>query len=292
MDGAHDTVRLRLDLAYDGRAFAGWAVQPGLRTVQGVLEEGIARISRPGRPRVTVAGRTDTGVHARGQVVHVDLPLERWEAMPGRSDRAPGESMVARLAGVLPDDVVVRSAEPAPPGFDARFSAQHRHYTYRIVDDPDLRDPLRRGWTLWARRRLDVDAMHASMQPLLGLRDFAAYCRPRPGATTIRELTRMDWCRVEEGADAGLVVARVSADAFCHNMVRSLVGASLAVGEGRRPVEFPAEHLRGRRRTSDAGRAAAHGLVLEAVDYPPDAELASRARQVRARRMDEDVDED
>ena len=291
---AMETVRVRLDLAYDGTGFAGWATQPSLRTVQGALEEGLERVLRLGAlglpaPRLTVAGRTDAGVHARGQVAHVDIPVKRWEALPGRSDREPGESLVARLAGVLPRDVVVHRAGLAPAGFDARFSALYRRYAFRIADDPRLRDPLRRTHVLWHRRPLDVGAMHDAVQALRGVRDFAAFCKPRPGATTIRELKELDWERPAEGPDAGLVVARVVADAFCHNMVRSLVGASVAVGEGRKPVGWPAEVLASKRRELNAAVVPAHGLVLEEVVYPPDAELAERADRVRALRMDEDV---
>ncbi|MCB7136747.1 tRNA pseudouridine(38-40) synthase TruA [Cellulosimicrobium marinum] len=286
------TVRVRLDLAYQGTRFAGWARQPALRTVQGALEDGLATLLRGAAPRLTVAGRTDAGVHARGQVAHVDLPQDRWDALPGRSDRAPGDALVARLAGVLPGDVVVHRAALAPAGFDARFSALHRAYTYRVADDPALRDPLRREWTLWNRRPLDVDAMDAAVRPLLGVRDFAAFCKPRPGATTIRELQHLSWSRPVDGPDAGLVVARVRADAFCHNMVRALVGASLAVGEGRRDVAWPAALLASRRRDGGAGVVPAHGLVLEEVTYPPDAELALRAEQIRAVRNEEDVWDD
>ncbi|WP_336707638.1 tRNA pseudouridine(38-40) synthase TruA [Oerskovia sp. USHLN155] len=282
-------VRVRLDLAYQGTAFAGWARQPGLRTVEGALEDGLGQILRGDPPRLTVAGRTDAGVHARGQVAHVDLPRAAWDAMPGRSDRTPGDALVARLGGVLPGDVVVHRATPAPEGFDARFSALYRSYTFRIVDDPALRDPLRREWVLWNRKPLDADAMHEALQPLLGVRDFAAFCKPRPGATTIRELQHLSWERATDGPDAGLVVAHVRADAFCHNMVRALVGASVAVGEGRRPVSWPTEVLAARRRDAGAGVVPPHGLVLEAVTYPPDDELAARAERVRAVRMDEDV---
>jgi tRNA pseudouridine38-40 synthase len=282
-------VRVRLDLAYQGTHFAGWARQPGLRTVQGALEDAFATLLRGDAPRLTVAGRTDAGVHARGQVAHVDLTTAQWESLPGRSDRAPGEALVARLGGVLPGDLVVRRATPAADGFDARFSALHRAYTYRVADDPALRDPLRREWTLWNRRPLDVAAMDAAVRPLLGVRDFAAFCKPRPGATTIRELQHLSWSRPTEGPDAGLVVAHVRADAFCHNMVRALVGASLAVGEGRRDVAWPAALLASRRRDGGAGVVPAHGLVLEAVTYPPDEELADRAERIRAVRNEEDV---
>ncbi|WP_435738993.1 tRNA pseudouridine(38-40) synthase TruA [Cellulosimicrobium sp. PMB13] len=289
MGPARDAVRVRLDLAYQGTRFAGWARQPGLRTVQGALEDAFATLLRGDPPRLTVAGRTDAGVHARGQVAHVDLTRAQWEALPGRSDREPGSALVARLGGVLPSDVVVRRATPAPEGFDARFSALHRAYTYRVVDDPEQRDPLRREWTLWNRRPLDVAAMDAAVRPLLGVRDFAAFCKPRPGATTIRELQHLSWSRPTDGPDAGLVVAHVRADAFCHNMVRALVGASLAVGEGRRDVAWPAALLASRRRDGGAGVVPSHGLVLEEVTYPPDEQLADRAERIRAVRNEEDV---
>ncbi len=283
-------IRLRLDLSYRGTDFSGWATQPGLRTVQGALEEALARVLRLPSVRLTVAGRTDAGVHSRGQVAHLDVPREVWEAVVGRSGRAPGDALVSRLAGVLPTDVVVHRAAPAPQGFDARFSALRRRYSYRIADRPELRDPLTRDWVLWNRAGLDVAAMDRACQPLLGLRDFAAYCRPREGASTIRELQELRWTRVEDGPERGLVVSSVQADAFCHNMVRALVGASLAVGEGRRDEEWPAKVLEGRRRDSGAGVVPAHGLVLEEVVYPADDELAARAERIRARRMDEEVE--
>ncbi|MGF0115802.1 tRNA pseudouridine(38-40) synthase TruA [Promicromonospora sp. Marseille-Q5078] len=290
-----DTLRVRLDLAYDGTRFAGWATQPRLRTVQGVLEDALATVLRTGplglpRPRLTVAGRTDAGVHARGQVAHVDVPRERWDVLPGRSDREPGVALADRLAGVLPPDVVVHRAAEAPAGFDARFSALHRRYAYRVADRPALRDPLRRDWVLWHRRPLDVEAMHRAMQPLVGLHDFAAFCKPREGATTIRELTHLAWDRPDAGPDAGLAVATVQADAFCHSMVRALVGMSLAVGEGRRDADAPAAVLAGRSRSAAAGVVAARGLVLEHVAYPDDDALAARADRVRARRDPGEVD--
>jgi len=291
----HDSLRVRLDLAYDGTHFAGWAAQPRLRTVQGVLEDALATVLRTAplgldRPRLTVAGRTDAGVHARGQVAHVDVPRERWDQMPGRSDREPGVALADRLAGVLPPDVVVHRTSVAPAGFDARFSALHRRYAYRIADGAGRRDPLRRDWVLWHRRPLDVDAMDRAMRPLVGLHDFAAFCKPREGATTIRELTRLSWERPESGPDAGLVVATVQADAFCHSMVRALVGMAIAVGEGRRGQDAPAAVLAGRSRSAAAGVVAARGLVLEHVAYPDDDELAARAARIRARRSADEVD--
>nr|WP_098485504.1 tRNA pseudouridine synthase A [Georgenia soli] len=285
-------MRVRLDLAYDGTEFAGWARQPGLRTVQGALEDALTTVLRLHRPaRLTVAGRTDAGVHARGQVAHVDVPREAWEALPGRSDRTPAEALVSRLAGVLgrggvprgSSDVVVRRAGEAPPGFDARFSAVWRRYVYRVADATALRDPLRRRDVLWHGRELDVAAMDVAARLLLGEHDFAAYCKPREGATTIRTLLELEWRQVPAGEpDAGLVVATVRADAFCHSMVRALVGASLAVGEGRRPSSWPAEVLAAGVREPSVTVAPAHGLTLEEVAYPDDARLAERAAQARA----------
>lgn len=297
MAGVNEFIRVRLDLAYDGTDFAGWARQPGLRTVEGALEDGLARILRSeqlGRPtpRFTVAGRTDSGVHARGQVAHVDIQADDWARLPGRSDRGPGEALVSRLSGVLPADVVLRRAAPAPAGFDARFSALRRRYTYRIADAAALRDPLRRRHVLWTRKPLDVAAMDAAVRPLTGVRDFASYCKPRPGATTIRELQHIAWERPVDGPDAGLAVGHVVADAFCHNMVRALVGASIGVGEGRRPVSWPAELLASRRRDAGVFVVPPEGLCLEEITFPPDTELAARADAVRAKRMDEDVWDD
>ena len=185
----------------------------------------------PAPPKLTVAGRTDAGVHARGQVIHTDVPAAAWS---GAADRA-----ISRLAGVLPADVRVHAASPAPAGFDARFSALWRRYAYRVCDDEAAADPLRRHETLWYFRRLDLAAMNEAARRCLGEHDFAAFCRRREGATTIRALRTLDWHR----DDHGIAIATVVADAFCHNMVRSLVGALLAVGEGRRPPGWPAAVL-------------------------------------------------
>jgi tRNA pseudouridine38-40 synthase len=257
------TVRLRLDIAYDGTDFSGWADQPGRRTVQGTLEAAIATVTRLPEARLTVAGRTDAGVHARGQVAHVDL-----------SSLAAGEpdALTRRLARLLPDDVRVRRIRPAPDGFDARFSAIWRRYAYRICDDTSAADPLVRRHVLSWPRRLDLIAMNTAATALLGEHDFAAYCKKREGATTIRALRELTWSR-----DADVLTARVVADAFCHNMVRSLVGALVAVGEGRQPVEWPAEVLRGGSRDPRVGVFGPSGLTLEEVGYPADRELAARA---------------
>ena len=261
-------VRFRLDIGYDGTDFSGWAAQPGRRTVEATISAAIATVLRLAEaPSLTVAGRTDAGVHATGQVAHVDL----------EGGTEPSQ-LARRLAGVLPADIVVRAVTVAPPGFDARFSAIGRRYRYRVSDRTI--DPLRRRDTLAWHRPLDADAMTVSASGLVGEHDFAAYCRRREGATTIRTLRRLDATR----DDDGVVLIAAEADAFCHNQVRSMVGALLAVGDGRRPVDWPARVLAAGVRDSAVTVAPPHGLTLLGVDYPPDAELAERARTARARR--------
>ncbi|WP_099021853.1 tRNA pseudouridine(38-40) synthase TruA [Mycolicibacterium palauense] len=268
-----ETTRLRFDIAYDGTEFAGWAVQAGQRTVAGVLEEALSTVFRV-PVVVRVAGRTDAGVHATGQVAHADVPVDALthayprRPRPGEAEFAP---LVRRLARFLPADVRVREIVRAPDGFDARFSALRRHYVYRLSTAAWGVDPFAARYVTAWPRPLDVAAMSAASARLVGLRDFAAFCRHREGATTIRDLQRLDWVR-----DGDRVTAFVSADAFCWNMVRSLVGAVLAVGERRRDAEWLAGLLTVTRRSSDFAAAPARGLTLVGVDYPPADQLAAR----------------
>ncbi|MFS2294504.1 MAG: tRNA pseudouridine(38-40) synthase TruA [Actinomadura sp.] len=265
-------VRLRLDIGYDGSDFAGWARQPNQRTVQGVIEDALARALRlDPPPMLTVAGRTDAGVHARGQVAHLVVPVAAYSALNGTLPR--------RLAGLLPPDVRVWRVSLAPEGFDARFSALSRRYVYRVSDNPVGVEPLHRNHVLWHPRPLNLDLMNEAARRLVGEHDFAAYCRKREGATTIRELLRYEWARDER--DRHLVFATVEADAFCHSMVRALVGALLMVGDGRREVEWPARVLAARVRDSAVNVAPAHGLTLEGVRYPDADGLARRAQETR-----------
>lgn len=276
MTDSAEPTRLRLGIAYDGSGFAGWARQPTLRTVQGTLEDALATIfRRHGEPpRLTVAGRTDAGVHATGQVAHVDLTTEQLGSLKG--------PLLKRVNGVLglESDVVLTSAEVAPAGFDARFSAIWRRYEYRIADAGAERNPVVRGHVVSVPGDLDLEAMDAASVTLVGLHDWAAYCKPREGATTVRYLQDFRWEREANG----VLIARVKADAFCHSMVRSLVGAAVAVGSGKLEPTDLARLRDAGERTSEFKVMPAKGLTLVQVGYPDDLELAARAAQTRARR--------
>jgi tRNA pseudouridine38-40 synthase len=272
-----EPVRLRIDLAYDGSRFHGWATQPELRTVQGELERALATVLRLDAVATTCAGRTDTGVHARGQVVHVDLAPEALDQAAGRGEDGPEEVLVRRLNGVLPDDVRVRHASQAPDGFDARFAALWRRYSYRLADHAVTVDPLVRGHVVSWPRPLDERRMNVAAAALLGEHDFASYCKRREGATTVRRLLELRWTRTT----SGLLEAVVRADAFCHHMVRALVGALVAVGEGRRTTQWPAAVLEAGAKDPAVLVMPPLGLTLEEVAYPPPAELRARAEATR-----------
>ncbi|MGW2783810.1 tRNA pseudouridine(38-40) synthase TruA [Streptomyces populi] len=268
-------VRVRLDLSYDGTEFSGWARQAaGRRTVQGEIEDALRTVTRTKDTtyELTVAGRTDAGVHARGQVAHVDLPEELWAEHR--------EKLLKRLAGRLPKDVRVWSLTEAPAGFNARFSAIWRRYAYRVTDEPGGVDPLLRSHVLWHDWPLDVDAMNQAAERLLGEHDFAAYCKKREGATTIRTLQQLSLVRGEDG----VITATVRADAFCHNMVRSLIGALLFVGDGHRGPDWPGKVLAAGVRDSAVHVVRPHGLTLEEVGYPADELLAARNKEARNKR--------
>lgn len=277
-------MRLRIDLAYDGGGFKGWARQPSLRTVQGELEAALATALRLPEVHVVCAGRTDTGVHARGQVIHLDVDPEVLEATAGRAAPTPISSLHRRLNGILPPDVRINGVSEAPEGFDARFSAVWRRYAYRVADRPELHDPLVRNHVLSWRAPLDLEAMNEASAMLIGLNDFAAFCKKREGATTIRTLLDFHWYRdADERA-----VATVRADAFCHSMVRALVGCLLAVGDGRKSPQWAHDVLVNGRRDAAVGVVAPHGLTLEEVGYPRPDQLALQAEKARARREPHD----
>ncbi|MFF6992752.1 tRNA pseudouridine(38-40) synthase TruA [Streptomyces sp. NPDC010273] len=273
-DVAVGFVRVRLDLSYDGTLFSGWARQAGgRRTVQGEVEEALRTVTRSGEAAydLTVAGRTDAGVHARGQVAHVDLPGEVWQEHR--------EKLLKRLAGRLPKDVRVWGVTEAAEGFNARFAALWRRYVYRVGDRPGGVDPLLRNHVLWHDWELDVDVMDAAAKSLVGEHDFAAYAKKREGASTVREIFDFGVRR----RDDGVIEIEVRADAFCHNQVRSMVGALLFVGDGHRGAEWPRKVLDAGVRDSAVHVVRPLGLTLEEVAYPADEGLAER--QLLARRV-------
>ncbi|MFF5791586.1 tRNA pseudouridine(38-40) synthase TruA [Paeniglutamicibacter sp. NPDC012692] len=284
-------VRMCLRLGYDGSSYNGWALQPGLPTVQGVLEDALDMLIR--RPiRTTVAGRTDAGVHARHQMVHFDLTETEYAGLARGAKLDPGYALVRRLRGVLGKEggsILVHEAYRAPEGFDARFSALWRRYSYRIADGPARFDPLTRAFTMWHKKDVDVDLLNAEAESLLGRHDFLSFCKPRERATTIRTLTEFNFERDE----SGIVVAHLKADAFCHNMVRAMIGACLTVGDGREDPGWVARRLEAAVRDSKNMLADPRALVLEEVAYPDDkAEIAMRAELTRTRRQPHEITTD
>lgn len=314
-------VRLRLDLGYDGGAFYGWARQPQLRTVQGELEQALHTVLRvpaddPDEPlRLTVAGRTDTGVHALHQVCHLDLGESTLERCVGHMGVPAPEALFRRLSRMVPDDIAIHAVSVAPEGFDARFSALERTYVYRICDDARPVDPRMRGFVLALDDRLDLDAMNAAGAMTIGLHDFGSFATPNPGGTTIREVKQAYWSRIPKSplvpdrpdcvaaaddaahgrhgtsggytvplAESGLVCFTIVADAFARNMVRSLVNACVKVGQGRKDLDWFAEKMATPLREGSTGPIAPQGLTLEHVAYPADDQLAARAEAIRAKR--------
>lgn len=304
---AEERVRVRLDFGYDGGPFSGWAKQPGLVTVEGCLEEALSLVLR--RPiKLTVAGRTDAGVHADHQVVHVDMPGDVWRNLPGRrgpdgpGTDDPSSSLVRKVNGAL-TRILSRAFPPLRPGapshavgailvwkaqrvdlgFDARFSALSRSYVYRIADGLDHQSPLNRTTSYWAKSRLSLETLNAAGERLVGLHDFLSFCKPREGATTVRDVRSVTFDRTS----TGLIEARISADAFCHNMVRAMVGSCVLVAEGKRDMAWLDSRLEDPIRDSSVRLAPPEGLVLESVRYPEDPlQWAERARQTRAKRSE------
>lgn len=272
--------RFRIDFSYDGTDFAGWAKQPTLRTVQGELLRALTQILGEDENDfgIRVAGRTDAGVHALNQVCHLDLS-------PQQLKRAGRSGLTARrLQSLLSGEIVVFDVQPVSSDFDARFSAIGRSYRYLIADQLSPRSPLTSRYELWVNAELDTDLMQQGANQLVGLNDFAAFCKPRVGATTIRELRKL---RVTRFADN--IEVYLEADAFCHNQVRSIVGALIAVGESKLSVTQLASILSEKKRVSSFKVVAPHGLALTSVDYPSDDQLAAQAEKARKKRSHEEI---
>jgi len=259
--------RLRIDIAYDGTNFYGWGVQPDRRTIQDLVEEAISRISRVDTESI-VAGRTDAGVHATGQVIHVDVPDAMFDGELNYID------FRYKLNRILDEDVRIMNISDAPEGFHARFSALRRHYVYKLIDNNDVIPPLTRHDVASWYRPLEVDRMNEASKLVLGHHDFAAFCKFRQGGTTIRTLEKYEWKRTDDG----VLVADIVADAFCYSMVRNLVGAVVCVADGRKEPQWMAELLANKERVSDSLVFPARGLTLYQVDYPSDDQLLERAK--------------
>jgi tRNA pseudouridine38-40 synthase len=265
--------RLRLDIAYDGTNFFGWATQPGHRTLQDLVEEAISRISQTNIDSI-VAGRTDAGVHATGQVIHVDVPDAMFDRELTYLD------LRYKLNRILDEDVRIMNVSDAPQGFHARFSALRRYYSYKILDNNDVIAPLSRHDVASWYRPLDAARMNEASALLLGHHDFAAFCKFKVGGTTLRTLEKYEWRR----SDEGLLVADVVADAFCYSMVRNLVGAVVCVADGRQSPAWIEQLLANKERVSDSLVFPARGLTLYQVDYPSNDQLLERAKITVAKR--------
>ncbi|MDP1851143.1 MAG: tRNA pseudouridine(38-40) synthase TruA [Candidatus Planktophila sp.] len=244
-------LRLRIDLAYDGTNYAGWAKQPGQRTIQEEIETALAKITQSPIETV-VAGRTDAGVHASGQVIHVDIP-----------ENSEIKELLFKLNRMLEDDIRILKVTVMEKGFHARFSATLRSYTYKILDANQVVSPLHRLDVAPWYRSLDVELLNSASALLLGNHDFAAYCKFREGAATVRNLIRFNWIR----DDAGYLIADIAADAFCYSMVRSLVGAVVCVAEGRNNLDWISAMLANKERVPDSLVFVARGLTLRQVEY-------------------------
>ncbi len=271
-------IRVRGEVAYDGKNFSGWGMQPTRRTVQGDIEEAFQQITQIERVIVQCAGRTDAGVHASGQVMHLDVPLS-W------ADRLP--DLAYKVNAILTDDVVIKSLIQTNPNFDARFAALSRRYTYFVQEG--LRDPLTRDRVYQHRAYLDVPAMNDACQVLLGLHDFSAFCRKSDKGTSIRTLEKFSWTRTPDD----LIRADIKADAFCYTMVRALVGAALLIGESKRDKAWLADYLAGGVKDFSVFVAPAHALTLVEVLYPPEEDYLERIKlTLRTRPTDPAESED
>lgn len=302
-----DAVRLRIDLAYDGTHFYGWAKQPEIRTVQGEIERTLHTVLRvpehdADEPlRLTVAGRTDTGVHASHQVCHLDVDEDVLARCVGHMDVPPVTALARRLRRMLPDDISIHAVSKAPDGFDARFSALERTYVYRIADSNSGIDPRTRNFVLHVDNELNIEAMNEAAAMTIGLHDFGSFATPNPGGTTIREVKTAYWRRIPQrpliddgmtmgeryrtpAAESGLVCFTIVADAFARNMVRSLVNGCVQVGIGKRSLDWFAGKMATPLREGSTGPIAPQGLTLEHIEYPADDQLAARAEAIRAKR--------
>ena len=275
-------LRLKIELAYDGTRYAGWAKQPNQLTIQAEIESAIFKVTR-NRSSTVVAGRTDAGVHAAHQIIHLDLPsdaaVSRYRPDENRWEIG---NLAFRLNQILDEDIRILKVEVASQDFHARYSALSREYTYKILDGGRQIPPLQRfGVAPWYRE-LDLDLLNEVCAQLLGEHDFAAFCKFREASTTIRNLQEFSWQR----DNIGFLVARIRADAFCYSMIRNLVGAAVCVGEKRFPAQWMLDIFTAKSRVSDSYVFPARGLTLVKIEYPDEDGLRNRALLTANRRDD------
>ena len=275
--------------------------------MQGEIERILRTVLRvpvddAGEPlRLTVAGRTDTGVHASHQVCHLDVSETILARCVGHMDVPPVVALTRRLQRMLPNDITIHGINEAPQGFDARFSALERTYVYRIADRSSEIDPRMRGFVLHVDDDLDLETMNQAAAMTIGLHDFGSFATPNPGGTTIREVKTAYWRRIPQrplvdgemtmgeryrtpSMESGLACFTIVADAFARNMVRSLVNGCVQVGIGKRSLDWFADKMATPLREGSTGPIAPQGLTLEHIEYPDDDQLAIRAETIRAKR--------
>lgn len=272
--------RYRIDLAYDGTDFYGFSKQSAYRTVAGELLSGLVKIFGEDEEdfRMRVAGRTDAGVHAQAQVAHLDLTPEQLKRI------RRGHGVAERLNKIIDPDVRVTTFEEADPGFHARFSALSRRYRYSIADRSVTPNPMTSRYMLEISWNLEVDPMIEVAKEFMGLRDFRAFCKERDGTTTIRELQEISVKRRPNG----VIDIEVEADAFCHNMVRSVVGALMSAGSGRTTAKEVRKALKGQRNEHAYKVQAPQGLTLIKISYPAKSKLGAQAELTQRMRTLDD----
>ena len=272
-------MRIKAECSYNGSSFHGWAKQKGQRTVEGEIEQALFTILRS-EIKIQAAGRTDAGVHANGQIFHVDLPVLEGKL----SDFS---YLTNRINCLLEKDVVIRKIEQAPSGFDARFSALSRTYIYRCSCGRSSRSLMLNGFVWDLNFIPDLKLLNSLASNIVGLKDFASFALPNPGGTTIRKVEAASWKEIEKGPEKGIIEFTIRSDAFARKMVRFLVGAQICVAANKKPESWFLEKFSSSRDFPPL--APSHGLTLEKVEYPKDEMLEERAHATRAVRRREEI---
>jgi tRNA pseudouridine38-40 synthase len=263
------TKRYKVICSYDGTDFFGWARQPRFPTIQQHVERALEIISRNRRGstsvKTIVGGRTDTGVHALGQVFHVDLDDAQVEKVIGKTFADLPSALIYRANSLLPKTIRLLSCSAVPREFNARYSAIERHYVYRIFDSTCQQTALNSRYAHFIDGKIDLETINFLGQKILGLHDFSAFIKSRPHSTNIRELKEFRFVRLSRSKG---ICAHLRADAFAHNMVRSLIRSALLVGLGKKTPAWFLDRFNSRVRVGETGPIEAKGLILRNISYP------------------------